>query len=86
MQLIFSNHDLKKIVLSFDNDGPGIHAFINNLTLLLNYEIDQQFSQFIPIYLSGLHYSKCKDPDELFKSMSYVDAKTIYDQFGNGLY
>ena len=75
MKLIFSNHDLKKIVLSFDNDGPGIHAFINNLTLLLNYEIDQQFSQFIPIYLSGLHYSKCKDPDELFKSMSYVDAK-----------
>lgn len=86
MKLIFSNHELKKIVLSFDNDGPGIHAFINNLTLLLNYEIDQQFSQFIPIYLSGLHYSKCKDPDELFKSMSYVDAKTIYDQFGNGLY
>ena len=86
MQLIFSNHDLKKIVLSFDNDGPGIHAFINNLTLLLNYEINQQFSQFIPIYLSGLHYSKCKDPDELFKTMSYEDAKTIYDQFGNGLY
>ena len=86
MQLIFSNRDLKKIVLSFDNDSPGIHAFINNLTLLLNYEINQNFSQFIPIYLSGLHYSKCKDPDELFKSMSYEDAKTIYDQFGNGLY
>lgn len=84
LKLIFYIKNLKKIILSFDNDDAGKHAFIKNLNIILDYE--KTLNNFIPIYISGLMLSKYKDPDELFKNINKKDASDIFSKYQNALF
>ncbi|MBQ5543414.1 MAG: toprim domain-containing protein, partial [Mycoplasmataceae bacterium] len=84
LKLIFYIKNLKKIILSFDNDDAGKHAFIKNLNIILDYE--KILNNFIPIYISGLMLSEYKDPDELFKNANKKDASEIFTKYQNALF
>lgn len=84
LNLIFELKNLKEITLSFDNDSAGENAFIKNLANILNYQIN--LDTFIPIYISGLHKTQYKDPDELFNIDDKNEASKLFAMNENALY
>ncbi|MBR4486042.1 toprim domain-containing protein, partial [bacterium] len=84
LKLIFYLKNLKKIILSFDNDAAGKNAFIKNLNIILEYE--KTLNIFVPVYISGLVLTKFKDPDELFKNINKQEAVNVFKKYQNALF